>query len=123
MKTATNYQASELKETRTMAQLKKEAKERGIVPTGDKRYKATWVNALTSASTSTFTSISSEVKKLQPKSISTSMAVSHLESVFSDAPHYLDFNQLKRLAKEKGIAIKGKTKQAYISQIKAALAN
>lgn len=115
MKTAINDQTSKLKETRTLAQLKKEAKERGIVPAGDKRYKATWVNALASTSL--------ELKKLQPKSVSTSMAVSNLESVFSDAPHYLDFNQLKRLAKEKGIAIKGKTKQAYISQIKTALAN
>src|SRR4028118_1163155 len=104
MKTSTNHQTNKLKETRTMAQLKKEAKERGIVPTGDKRYKATWVNALGSTPTK-------KSKKLQPNSISNSMVVSNLESVFLDAPHYLDFNQLKRLAKEKGIAIKGKKKE------------
>lgn len=51
MKTATNYLTNKLKDFRTLAQLKKEAKERGIVPTGDKRLKATWVNALATAPT------------------------------------------------------------------------
>ena len=46
MKTSTNYLTNCLKDSRTLAQLKKEAKERGIVPAGDKRLKATWTDAL-----------------------------------------------------------------------------
>jgi hypothetical protein len=42
----TNYLTNYLKDRRTLAQLKQTAKERGIVPTGNKSLKATWVEAL-----------------------------------------------------------------------------
>jgi hypothetical protein len=65
-------------------------------------------------------SLKTEKPKQQELTI-TNMTIGSLESVFRDSPLYLDFRQLRRLAKGKNIIIKGKTKEAYISQIKAAL--
>src|SRR4028119_2178944 len=65
-------------------------------------------------------SLKTEKPKQQELTI-TNMTIGTLESVFRDSPLYLDFRQLRRLAKGKNIIIKGKTKEAYISQIKAAL--
>lgn len=63
-------------------------------------------------------------KTKQQELTSTNMTVDSLESVFLySGPYRLDFRQLKRLAKGKGIIIEGRTKEAYISQIKAALDN
>lgn len=42
----TNYLTNCLNDRRTLAQLKQAAKEQGIVPTGNKRLKSTWAEAL-----------------------------------------------------------------------------
>lgn len=63
-----------------------------------------------------------ELEKIHPELTTTNMTVCSLEKVFLGSPHHLDFNQLKRLAKGKGIAIKGRTKREYIDQLETALA-
>ena len=62
-----------------------------------------------------------ESKQQEP--VTTNMTIDTLEKVFRSTPYYLDFNQLRRLAKGKSIIVKGRTREAYVNQIKAALAN
>jgi cell division septum initiation protein DivIVA len=70
--------------------------------------------------------VSEPLKTEEPKQqepATTNMTIDTLEKVFRSTPYYLDFKQLRRLAKGKSITVKGRTREAYINQIKAALAN
>jgi hypothetical protein len=83
------------KDNRTLAQLKQEAKERGIVPTGDKRLKATWIDALAA---------SAPVVTLPSAPERSSSYLSKLMAKYSD---HRTLAQLKQAAQEQGIVPTG----------------